>query len=163
MKDRQKLQIVIVSGKKNAGKTKYLQEIRQRAAGKGWDVGGFLSIARWENNEKSHYFLFDLQNAKEHLLAWKSDKPAALRIGQYELSASAFDWGTNLIRSQLHLPVLILDEFGPLEMQEKGWYKALLFLLKHYRGILFISVRPDLLSPLLHLIKSELNMIVKQT
>ncbi len=150
-----KLQIVLVCGAKNAGKTQYLKEIHNRARKRGLKVGGFLSLAQTENGLKTHYFVHLLHMGEQRLLARYSAKPSHLKIGRYVFEPRTFEWAEHIVKQQLGLPVLILDEFGPLEMEGKGWYALLLFLLRHYKGLLFISVRPTLLRPLLELIRNE--------
>ncbi len=150
-------QIVIVSGKKNSGKTAYLQEIRQRAQKRGWQVGGFLSEAKLQNNVKTQYRLLNLQTEEQRILAWRKSDSSALATGRFAFDPTVFAWGNRFVRQQLHFPVIILDEFGPLEMRGKGWFDLLGFLLAQYRGLLFISVRPDLLSSLMHLIGTKVR------
>lgn len=147
-----KPQIVIVAGTRNSGKTTYLKEVRQRAQKRGLQVGGFLSSAQWENGEKVRYYLTNLQTNESRLLARRGDTTAALKTGRYAFDSRVFDWGNRFVRQQTHLPIIMLDEFGPLEQKQNGWYDLLIYLLRHYQGRLFLSVRTSLLPHLLHLI-----------
>ncbi len=152
-KNKTSLQITLIVGRKNSGKTAYLEEIYHGALKKGLQVGGFLSKAQWDGNRKTRYFLHNLQNGEKHLLAWQSAAPSPLHAGQFAFLPETFEWGFRFVQNQLHLPVIIMDEFGPLEMRQQGWYDLLRFLATQYSGFLFISVRPDLVDALLRMIK----------
>ena len=150
-----RIQIVLVVGKKSAGKTRYLHWLSDRLREKGKRVAGFLSIGNWDGGEKNRYFLKDLETGESMLLAEKpehgpADKPA---IG-YRFKQPAFNRATARYREIFNSEILFLDEYGPLEVKRGGFYPALQFLLKNYQGILFISVRPSLNKTLLHTIKS---------
>ena len=152
-KNKTSLQITLIVGRKNSGKTAYLEEIYHRALKKGLQVGGFLSKAQWDGNCKTRYFLHNLQTGEKRLLAWQSAHACSLNIGRFALSEDTFHWGNVFVRQQLRLPVIMVDEFGPLEMRQQGWYDLLRFLVTQYSGFLFISVRPDLVDALLRMIK----------
>lgn len=148
-----RIQPVLIVGGKNSGKTAYLEWTALKAQQTSKRVGGFISAAEFEHASKARYFLHNLETGQRRLLAWRSTQAHQLRVGSYAFDPKTFQWGTDFVQRQMDYDVLIIDEFGPLEMQGLGWYALLKELLTRFKGIVFISVRPSLLHDLLHLIK----------
>lgn len=97
-----------------------------------------------------------------------SDNKNIITIGNYKFSSESFNWTRNqLILSFQKSPHwLIIDEFGKLELDDKGLEPALgkiIYELKNYPIInLIVVVRDYLISGFLHkysLSKNDVNMI----
>ena len=157
------LRIVLVVGRKNSGKTAFLKELAKRAREKELLVGGVLSEADMRHGQKWRYWMRDVRSGQRQILATYSQKAEAeLRVGPYQFRTAAFQEAEQIFRRSLECDVLFLDEYGPLEARGEGFRHILKFLLKNYRGILMITVRPALLKHLkeevLEQIKSGKNV-----
>ncbi len=144
-------QPVIITGEKNSGKTNWLDLIVQRAEARGYAVGGFLSRGIWSNSQKIGYDLEDIHTGEKRPLARRTETPGAgeLVAGSYVFDPLVFDWAGRSLRDERSADVLIVDEFGPLEMLGNGFEPAITWLVGHFSGILVISVRPALMDALL--------------
>lgn len=150
------ISIVLVIGKKNAGKTAYLEQLIERATAKGLKVGGFLSRGGSADQKKSRYFLEDIKTGRQWLLA--SDVPSAERslvYDRFHFDPGVFKVGDRLLKNNIDADILVLDEYGPLERMGQGFRSAFDLLLHTYRGILLIAVRPALLNNLKNEIKKS--------
>ncbi len=157
-----KLQPVLVSGGKNAGKTSYLLNLVERARMRGWRVGGFVSLAEWEHGEKMRYFLRDLSGNRQRLVARKgSRRTDEWHVGSYVFEPETFHWAKSCARNPNRFDVFLLDEFGPLEAKGLGLSPLLEMLLAEFNGILVISVRPALLPDLQQKLKKATTEKVK--
>lgn len=138
---------VVVVGSKNSGKTAYLEILIRNARSKGLRVAGFLSRGRWQESEKPHYFLVDLNNDQNYLLA--SETPDSSRpffYGRYYFNPDIFKVGNRILKESSTADMLVLDEFGPLERTGKGFRSGFNHAMQHFQGIFVLSVRPSLLS-----------------
>ncbi len=157
-----KLQPVLVSGGKNAGKTSYLLNLVERARMRGWRVGGFVSLAEWEHGEKKRYFLRDVSGNRQRLVARKgTHRTDEWHVGSYVFDPETFRWAQSCARQPNRFDVFLLDEFGPLERKGLGLSPILEMLLAEFNGILVISVRPALLPDVLQMLKKATTGNVK--
>jgi len=137
--------IILVIGPKDSGKTSYLKIIAERAIRRGWIVGGFISANHNSTIDKKNYFLQVIQTGQEKLLAsTTSTFSQAIQYGEYSFDPKIFELGNRILKSSIHCDLIILDEFGPLEQQQTGFYSGFNFLVNHYKGILMIALRPAL-------------------
>ena len=139
---------ILIVGAKNSGKTKYLKYIIEKLNTYDLKVGGFLCTSEPDNFTKDHYYLYNLRGKTKLLFATKKDSKWPIRYGEYFFSPDAFKYGNQIIKSNLHADVIIFDEYGPLEKKGEGFSESFNYLLNNYQGILFIAVRPSLLSHL---------------
>jgi nucleoside-triphosphatase THEP1 len=152
----QSCKIALVIGPKNSGKTSYLKIVISRAQHKGLTVGGILSVSRANDLEKKDYFLYDIQTNREELLASADTHSGyTIQYGEYQFNPKIFESGNQILQQSTHSDLIILDEFGPLELQRSGFYQGFNFLLNHYKGILIIALRPALQQALRKIISGS--------
>lgn len=146
--------IVLVVGRKNSGKTTYLQQVLRRARQCGLKVGGILSPGKWEKNTQKEYSIVDVRTGRQIRLAWLANgQSSSIRAGAYAFSRRAFQVANQVLRESRNAEVVVVDEYGLLEKNGSGFRPALKYLLENYSGILFIALRPSLL----HQFRSELK------
>lgn len=127
----QPLKITILTGEKQEGKTTWLKEnIRH--------FSGFLSPVE---NQKRHFLLLP----EGHWIPMENPN-GGLKIGKYSFEQHAFAQAESHLRSKTQDPVLVLDEIGPLELQEKGFSTLLKDLITSYRGQLILVVRKGMVE-----------------
>ncbi|MDC7227328.1 MAG: nucleoside-triphosphatase [Spirochaetales bacterium] len=147
--------VKIISGAKDAGKTKTAAAIVEDLKRQGKRVAGFLSVA--ETVSKNSYFLVNIESG-ERMKAVSMIKPAGgdcwiqYNFSRFWFSETAFTAAGRLIdeiavSSQDHFPdAVFIDEIGPLELSGKGFMNPLKRLLKDYNGIVFLAVRESLVD-----------------
>ncbi|MBT4397845.1 MAG: hypothetical protein HOD37_00090, partial [Bacteroidetes bacterium] len=74
--------------------------------------------------------------------------PDWTRIGRDYIDPAGLEFGQGLIREALkgECSTVIIDEVGPLEMQNKGWANELKLLAGHSRIVQIWSVRDQLVQ-----------------
>jgi nucleoside-triphosphatase THEP1 len=134
------MRIIIISGNKQVGKTSFLQTLM---AQKG--VGGIVTPIV----DGKRFFVSN----KEILGCMESDSnEACFEVGRYRFSKKAFrsaadqlydDWLNPTIHS------LILDELGPLELMNQGFYGVMRLMLKkdHPKNLVLV-IRDGLVDEL---------------
>jgi nucleoside-triphosphatase THEP1 len=151
-------QIILVVGKKGAGKTAYLEYLSQLLRKKGAKVGGFLCLNELKGS-KDDYHLLNLKNNQSWKLASRHLRDQhTVQYGDYNFNPKVFDIGNKILEQSLTCAAIIVDEYGPLERKRTGFYSGIKFLLETYSGILIIASRPATLNSLKKLIYSQLNL-----
>lgn len=155
-------QPILVVGTKSAGKTTYLEHILKLLKSKRYKVGGFLCIKNTYNNSKDQYSIVDVKSGESMLLATRNAEINwPIHMGQYFFNPAAFQFGNDLLMKSTDCDIILFDEFGPIEKNGEGFFKSLIYLLKNFNGILFIAVRPSLMTSLMQIIKHP-NFCKKQ-
>lgn len=147
--------ITIVTGEKHGGKTTALQQWRAEKT----DVGGFLTPVI--NGKR----VFNNLLANEFFQMEFDDTVAgdvAIEIGKYKFSKQAFKKATHILESCLVLKpsYIIVDELGPLELQQQGFHLPVSLLIRLSPAHLIFVVREELVSSIIDLFKiSDANVI----
>jgi nucleoside-triphosphatase THEP1 len=152
------MKISIVTGPVHSGKTTFLQKlIKERK-----NVAGILSPVI----NDFRYFQNCL-NGEIKSMEITSEDPNVLQIGRFHFSQTAFDWASKILKTAIndHAEVVVIDEIGPLELQNKGFAKLLRDILTQddFNGELIIVIREKILDEVLLFfkIKKENVNIIK--
>lgn len=148
-----KPEMTIISGERNAGKTSYLQSLIRRSGEMSLSIGGFLSIPAVADGEKTAYYLWDLVTGSRHRYATMNppDSVTGAHRG-YTFNHAPFTLIENRLDDHLSRDMVIFDEFGPLEISGKGFFRILQKTIRSYGGIIMISVRKNRLHYLKNLL-----------
>ncbi len=125
--------------------------------------GGFLSEGEFRDGEKISYRLVHIPTGESRPLASRIsediDDPDKTRYGlSYWFSPRAFSWARDLIFRDLAagVPVLCVDEVGPVELQNCGFYDILRPQFCTGETALLLSVRSSLTVQVLnHILLKE--------
>jgi nucleoside-triphosphatase THEP1 len=146
---------ILVIGKKGAGKTAYLKFLSNTIKEKGGNIGGFLCLNK-RHSLKNEYYLFNLNTNQSWMLACHNFQVQyTIQYGDYYFNPAVFEIGNQILEKSLGCEAIIIDEYGPLEREQKGFFRGIQFLLKNYSGILIIATRPTTLVSLQRLIVSS--------
>ena len=136
--------LVLWTGKKHSGKTTSVTNLVEIARGEGFNVAGLLAPALYSDGELLGFDAFDLQNetraplAKRNTDAGKTERftflPEGLKLGNAALSATA-------VKSA---DLVIVDEFGPLELDGRLWRENVDSLLASSSALILLVVRQEL-------------------
>jgi nucleoside-triphosphatase THEP1 len=144
----QDTKLILWTGTKQSGKTTAVSRLIDHAVAEGFSVAGLLSLAQYDNGTLVG---FDVQDISTH-----NRTPLARRGPQTPHNTnSAFTFikrGLELGHLTLNSPdthsaqLIIIDEFGPLEIENHGWRKSVDTLLASAEGLLLLVVREKLLE-----------------
>lgn len=140
--------IFILTGEKNTGKSIVCEKILCELAGKPLKITGLLSPARYEGNRKTGIFCKDIISGEKKLLAqykpgWDANNPKR----EWRFNQSAITWGNKVLAKSVPTGLLIIDELGYLELEEKsGWKNALYALDSGQFQFAIVVIRPSLIK-----------------
>lgn len=138
------MHLFLWTGPKHGGKTTGAAKLAHAARQHGFQVAGLLAPSVYEDGHLVGFEAVDLRSGARSALAVRRDYPGnvgmfhfleeGLQFGSHALSRDATD-GANLV---------IVDEFGPLELASRGWRSAVDSLVDAGRMLLIIVVRREL-------------------
>lgn len=140
--------IVLVSGDRRAGKTTLLLAAREAAQAASLSVGGMLSIARFEGEEKIGIDVMNAASGQRRPLAVFTPEPGgAIHTGHYMFDPAGMAAGLDYARDGQAADLFIVDELGPLELRRgEGWAPVLPLIRARQYGAALVVVRPELLD-----------------
>lgn len=150
--------LFILTGPRGAGKTIFCVQVADLARQAGLTVGGLVCPAVFIHGEKAGIDQIDLasgecrrlgmRDKQEYLppgspLSTTYNKP----LGCWRIDERVIQWGNQVCTALDHEDLIIIDELGPLELEEGAGYQQALQLLDagRYRTALVV-VRPELLQ-----------------
>jgi nucleoside-triphosphatase THEP1 len=122
-----KPQIVIITGGIQQGKTTFVKNVITNLQKHNIQIAGFLALGIDEKGVRKGFNLFDIQTSRQVELCTKEFKEEWFKYGPYYFNPEGLKCGKeilsldNLSGKQL----AVIDEIGPLEMDNKGWNSAI--------------------------------------
>ncbi len=138
--------IMLVTGERLAGKSTLLLALREAAQHAGLRTGGFLSVARFADGEKTGIDLMDAASGLAVPLATVGGS-GSVQTGHYTFNPAALAAGVKYAEAGRDADLFFVDELGPLELvRGEGWASILPIIGARAYGIAFVVVRPELLD-----------------
>lgn len=151
------MKISIVTGPVHSGKTTFLQKFIAEKK----NVAGIISPVMNDTR-----FFQNILTEETQSMETSSEDPAPLHIGKFYFSQIAFDWAINVIENATtnQADIIIIDEIGPLELQDNGFAKLLknILLKDKFDGELILVIRDKILEEVIlffNLNKEKINFI----
>ncbi|MBS1272507.1 MAG: hypothetical protein MAGBODY4_01653 [Candidatus Marinimicrobia bacterium] len=141
-------------GPKNSGKTTYIRELIERAYSAGMQAAGFYATGEWVNGRKERFYLHEIASSSSpRLLASKiPNHNLDTGIGSYHLNSNLLDEMNSRLKESVSADIIFIDEFGPLEATERGYFPGVQYLLQHFTGKLVITTRPYLMGHVMSMV-----------
>ena len=148
--------IILWVGPKHSGKTTAAARLAEKAKKDGFRVAGILEPSIYKNEKLAGFDIVDLNSRKRTILARRkkdnelfSFTSKGLRLGRAALSKKAAG----------EADLIIVDEYGLLELAGKGWRKCVDKLAFSTTAFLILVVRKELAGRIKKLYK---NFIIQQ-
>jgi nucleoside-triphosphatase THEP1 len=149
--------VILVSGERRVGKTTALLKVRETAIRVGLRVGGFLSVARFDDAQKTGIDLMDAASGEVMPLATMVSGAASgdptggaggvIRTGHYTFNPAALAAGRRYAEAGQDADVFLVDELGPLELlRGEGWADVIPMIRVRRFGAALVVVRPELIE-----------------
>lgn len=143
-----KPRLVIVSGPTGSGMTIWCVDLAQEARAYGISHAGLISPSVYAGSKKVGLDLFDLSTRERRRLAnLRANLPSNYIGRKWDLDEDTLQWGNQILEKIQHIPLLIIDELGPLELVEhKGLTHGIQLLDAQDYQLACVVIRPSLLS-----------------
>ena len=141
-------EIIIITGQKNAGKTRLCLRLVEILHQQNRQVSGLISPSLYQAGKKIGILVQDIASGNQKQLAiydpgWDPQVPSRL----WRFDTQVVEWGNQRLKSAVNIDVLMIDELGYLELEEnRGWTAGLDLLGSNNFHCAVVVVRPDLLE-----------------
>ncbi|KPK81193.1 MAG: hypothetical protein AMS27_15675 [Bacteroides sp. SM23_62_1] len=146
-------QIFIITGHTGSGKTTFLQNLVETIMKEGYSVTGFLAPLSLSDSQNQSYEIQNIETRKCIPLASRKAISGWIKTGGFYFNPEAINAGNNILRipAILNSDLIIVDEVGPFELDDKIWAHSISRLLS----------LPDITMILVVRIKLVQNVIEK--
>jgi nucleoside-triphosphatase len=127
---QQNPKLLIVTGELGAGKTTWVRHFIDYAYHQQAEVCGLLSPAIFEGGVKTGIGLVNLTTGEQRQLArLRTQNTPGIATKRWTFDEEVLAWGNAILRDITQADLLIIDELGPLELEQgTGWQSALTLL-----------------------------------
>lgn len=143
--------VFILSGEVNEGKTKFAMQVVDKLKQEGFSPAGFFSVGNTNDNNREAYSLIDIQTGIERELCSFEPGKKKVRVGRFFFNDQGIEFGREILKASLNQgnDLLVVDEIGPLEINDQGWAPALEVVIKKGSIPHLWVVRESLLKPVI--------------
>jgi nucleoside-triphosphatase THEP1 len=127
--------VIMITGHVGQGKTTFLQALAAGLMSKGIKAAGFFSVGVHENNQRIGFDLEDIRTGQKMMISRNTPHEGWKNQGHYYFNTEVFQIESELLQQQIRdgADLFILDEVGPLELNDSGW-SPLIVQLCHTRS-----------------------------
>ncbi len=141
--------VVVLIAPPGMGKTTACQRAVELARERGLRVAGVISPPVYHGEEKAAILLRAVSTGEERRLARRAVEGDRPTVGKWVFDEEVVTWGNRVLESVGDCDLLVIDEIGPLELEQGGGLTSALPALRngHYR-LAVVSMRPWLAAVL---------------
>ena len=152
--------IYIISGKQGFGKTTMLKSIIGELQSKGVKVGGFIAEGTWMNGIRDGFSLLRIIDNYSIPLCQSKPKKGYFNLGRFWFNPEAVKIGEETLDYGMtkDVDIVVIDEIGIFELQEKIWYNSFLKLLNERKMPVLITVREKIIKEVIE--KFQLKNVI---
>ncbi len=136
--------LILWVGEKHSGKTTSAANLARAARDEGSNVAGLLAPSLYCNGRLIGFDALDLGNEKRAPLARRQTNPS--KTGPFTFITDGLKLGNAALSAEAtkSADLIIVDEFGPLELNSQGWRKNVDSLLASSDAVILLVVRREL-------------------
>ena len=154
--------IFIITGPVNSGKTSTIQKLCNDFPQT--TFSGIISQGICSDGIKTGYKIIDIESGNESLLATTEPMDTGIRTARYYFYPKGFQFGEDILFNIKDKKNVIIDEIGKLELNKKGFYDPLKYLIENFKGNMVLVVRDFLVQEVINFfnIKEYIIINIKQ-
>jgi nucleoside-triphosphatase len=136
--------LVLWTGQKHSGKTTSAASLVNIAREEGFKIAGLLAPSVYRDGELLGFDVIDLRNETRAPLARR--KAEAGKAGRFEFLQNGLKLGNAalIVEATKSADLIVIDEFGPLELNGRGWRKSVDMLIASSNALILLVVRQEL-------------------
>jgi len=137
------IELILWTGAKHSGKTTAAAELVRRLRAEGFCVAGLLAPAVYRADELTGFDVIDLQTGKRIAPANRVIETGGHRRFEFTEGGLSFGKAALNISASRSADIVIVDEFGPLELSGGGWREEVDRLLCAGNSVVMLVVRDE--------------------
>jgi len=134
--------LVLWTGKRHSGKTTGAARLVRAARAKGYSVAGLVAPAVYRDSTLIGFDAVDLRSRQRAALA----RDNGGTTGRFDFLAEGLGLGNASLSpaATASADLVVVDEFGPLELNRQGWRRSVDLLVQSSEAIILLVVREEL-------------------
>lgn len=173
MKNNLSAKVFIITGAIGEGKTTQVQKVIEELKSKNIKVGGIVSPRIMDKDITTGYDVLVIENNNREPFLRRNSESESDKIGNFSISEKGLQMGVNALSlsNRDHSEVIVIDEIGRLELENRGWSSNLTELLNNSK-VLLITIRDnfvdqviqkwDLKNYSVHRVTKDLNLEISK-
>ncbi len=151
-------EVIILTGARGVGKSTACLKTVTLARGRGYTCGGLITLRRFGDARE----VLDLYSGTfRPLTALPGAAGKVVVQGQFHLLPGTLDWGNALFNDPPPRNLLVVDELGPLELeQQAGWWRGVEVLQRGDFALGVAVVRPELVAQVSALLPKSATVLI---
>jgi nucleoside-triphosphatase len=139
--------LILLTAPSGAGKTTFCTEIVAQILATGSSVGGFICPAVFAGGKKVGIDMLNVATGERRRLGVRSRNMGKTTVGCWLMDESVIAWGNQILAGLKDEKIIVIDELGPLELEDGyGFQEALCLLDEGRYHTALVVVRPSLLT-----------------
>jgi len=136
--------LVLWTGEKHSGKTTRVAKLVETARAEGFNVAGLLAPSLYRDGNLLGFDAVDLRNETRAPLAKRNTETG--KTGRFTFLSEGLKLGNAALGAAAtkSADIVIVDEFGPLELDGRGWRENVDSLLASGGALILLVVRREL-------------------
>jgi len=137
--------IILITGEQGSGKSTFCRMIVDEYKLRDVKVSGILSELEKDKDKKLAINSINiLTNEKKQLAGYAPGWNPAKPTSKWQFKKEIFQWGNHVLEKAIPTDLLIIDELGHMEFEErKGWNRSFDILHSKFYKCAVIVVRPE--------------------
>lgn len=136
--------ILLWTGPKHSGKSSNAVRLIEKAKSQGLRVAGIIAPSKYKDGKLTGFDIINLQTNKKEVLSRLNTSSSEMH--PFEFTKKGEQLGKEALNSEKikHCDLIVIDEFGPFEIEGHGWRKEIDLLLELNIAPLLIIIREEL-------------------
>lgn len=153
--------LILWAGPEHSGKTTAATRLAEVVRRSGFIAGGFLAPSIYRGNRLVGFDILDLKNGRRAPLAER--KPKGADVVGFTFCDQGMQLGKRALQTAISSPVdlVVVDEFGPLELEGRGWRGDVDSLLGSRMPAVLLVVRDSVVASVRQLYDAFAPHIIK--
>lgn len=143
-----KTRLILWTGPRHSGKTTTAAELAQRVKCKGFGVAGLLAPSIYTNGDLTGFYAVNITTGDRIQLAQRNQTTDTTSVCGFTFLKEGLKFGQDAleIKSAESADLIIIDEFGHLELAGDGWRKNADSILSDTNALLVLVVRDEIID-----------------
>ena len=142
-----KTRLILWTGPRHSGKTTTAADLAQKTKSKGFSIAGLLAPSIYIKDHLTGFDAVNIATGDQIHLAERKQTNNSASVDGFTFSEAGLEFGYNAldIAYVKSADLIIVDEFGPLELAGGGWRKNADSILSDTNALLVLVVRDDII------------------
>jgi nucleoside-triphosphatase THEP1 len=135
--------VFIITGSVREGKTTFAKNLIEFFRKNNINPGGIISERVMTDSETTGYDLVNIETGKKEVFLRQNENCGSEKIGKFTICPEGLIMGKTVLHSLISWEnkIVIIDEVGLLELQDKGWSECINELMERSGNNIILSIR----------------------